>query len=250
MKKTAQLFPNLPLKERLIIASERDIALHTLPGTRIQRVVKDAGSSNISSIRYHYGDMEKLQEAVYYYRYKAMNHYADIILQRWSAEVRDKTSIQHYLFAIFAPRCLIIYHTLPAAYYCGCAEQIETLDPDRIESHDRYPWFRPLRAAFTAISDALSEQLGAEEALYRMHLVTPLTAGTLARKERALREACDEGRVADAADQLVTFLEDLVESLAASLQREKYQAANATADFKAVFEDLLAIPPEWFIDKD
>lgn len=250
MKKTAQLFPDLPLKERLIIASERDIALNTLPGSRIQRVVKDAGSSNISSIRYHYGDMEKLQEAVFYYRYKAINYYADIIMQRWSAEVRDKTTVQHYLFAIFAPRCLVMYHTLPAAYYCGCAEQMEILNPKRMSSQDRYPWFTPLRNAFSDLFVLLSQLLDADTALNRMQLVAPLTAGTLTRQEALLRAACEaaDGIPTTAADQLLSFLEELVESLAASLLRELYQPVQT--DFQSVFEDLLAIPPEWFIDKD
>lgn len=249
MKKTALLFPELVLKERLIIAAERDIALNTLPGSRIQRVVKDAGSGNISSIRYHYGDMEKLQEAVFYYRYKAICQYCHIIMQRWSAEVRGAIAVQHYLFAIFAPRCLVIYHTLPAAYYCGCAEQMEILNPARTSTPPRYPWFSPLLDCFNELLQHLADMLDRDTALYRVKLVSPLTAGTLSRQEAELREAfeADPASLVTAADVLAEFLCEMIESLAASLLRERY--AKVDTDFKAVFKDLLAIPPEWFVDR-
>lgn len=248
-KRTAHLFPELALKERLLIAAERDIALHSLPGSRIQRVVKDAGSANISAIRYHYGDMARLQDAVFFYRYKAINRYADIISQRWSAEVGEHMRLQHYVFAIFAPRCLIIYHTLPAAYYCACAEQLEILKPDRINSQDRYPWFAPLRNAFAGLYSLLSKQLGGDVALERLQLVAPLTAGMLTQRERKLREAFerDELSRADAAAELSRFASGVAESLSASLLREHYEPVDT--DFSSVFSDLIAISPEWFLEQ-
>ena len=239
----------MALKERLLIAAERDIALHSLPGSRIQRVVKDAGSANISAIRYHYGDMARLQDAVFFYRYKAINRYADIITQRWSAEVGDRMRVQHYVFAIFAPRCLIIYHTLPAAYYCACAEQLEILKPDRISGQDRYPWFAPLRNSFAGLYSLLSKQLGGDIALERLQLVAPLTAGMLAQCERRLREAMEQGTLtqADAATELGSFISGIAESLSASLLREHYQAVDT--NFTEVFNDMMAITPEWFLEQ-
>lgn len=250
LKRTAHLFPDLALKERLLIAAERDIALHSLPGSRIQRVVKDAGSANISAIRYHYGDMSRLQDAVFFYRYKAINRYADIIMQRWSAEVRDQMRVQHYVFAIFAPRCLIIYHTLPAAFYCACAEQLEILKPDRINDQDRHPWFAPLRNCFAGLFKQMSDQLGGDRALERLQLVAPLTAGMLTQQERELREAFEDSQFtrADAAQSLTSFICEVVESLTASLLREHYQPIDT--DFATAFHDMTAIPPEWFIDSD
>lgn len=103
---------------QLLLAAERLFAQHGIDGVSLRQVAAEAGSSNNSAVRYHFGTKQDLLAAIFSYR-------LDELMRRRTqlAERADPADLRARVEAHLLP--LVELAEAPDSHYIGFVEQLQ-----------------------------------------------------------------------------------------------------------------------------
>ena len=103
---------------QLLLAAERLFAQHGIDGVSLRQVAAEAGSSNNSAVRYHFGTKQDLLAAIFTYR-------LDELMRRRAqlAERADPADLRARVEAHLLP--LVELAEAPDSHYVGFVEQLQ-----------------------------------------------------------------------------------------------------------------------------
>jgi AcrR family transcriptional regulator len=103
---------------QLLLAAERLFAQHGIDGVSLRQVAAEAGSSNNSAVRYHFGTKQDLLAAIFTYR-------LDELMRRRTqlAERADPADLRARVEAHLLP--LVELAEAPDSHYVGFVEQLQ-----------------------------------------------------------------------------------------------------------------------------
>lgn len=250
MLATAQLYPALKLKERLVVAAEREIAEVGIGGFRKKEVVKDAGSPNISLLNYHFKSLEKLVVSAIFYRAKAEARYYSIVLNEFARieEAGGALGLEHFLAGQVAFYYYTISHTLPAPFYCSAQEALVDAEADiyDLEQALGFDWNRPKREYAMRFYMIATQLLGEDQARLRSNIGRNLLLSGCAEIEQWLRDQPDLDMAETRVNLKISRLNAL-NSLCAFFLRENYKGVSGAVVNLMEIADAKAGDPSWVL---
>ena len=187
---------------QLLLAAERLFAEHGLAGISLRQISLEAGSSNNSAIRYHFGSKDDLLRAIFDYRL------GDLMQRRALLRARaDPEDLRAQLEAHILP--LIELAESPDSSYVSFIEQLQRAgaadvflhQSDAIKSHEE----------FTSGMQRLLPHIPQPARSMRIQQAQDLAVHLAAERERAVRRN-------DAAIPFALFVSGVVDGLAGFLQ--------------------------------
>ena len=103
---------------QLLLTAERLFAGHGLDGVSLRQIAAEAGSSNNSAVRYHFGSKDELVQAIFTYRLGDLLRRRALLLER-----ADPDDIRSRVEAHLLP--LIEVAEAPGANYVSFVEQLQ-----------------------------------------------------------------------------------------------------------------------------
>lgn len=193
---------------QLLLAAERLFAEHGLAGVSLRQISLEAGSSNNSAIRYHFGSKEDLLGAIFAYRLGDLTHRRALLRAR-----ADPDDLRSQLEAHVLP--LIELAESPDSSYVSFIEQLQRAgaadvfiqQSDAMQSQEE----------FTTGMQRLLPHIPEPARSMRIQQAQDLAVHLAAERERAIRRN-------DAAVPFALFVSGVVDGLTGFLE------ASASAD--------------------
>jgi len=137
---------------QLLLAAERLFAQHGIDGVSLRQVAAEAGSSNNSAVRYHFGTKQDLLAAIFTYR-------LDELMRRRTqlAERADPADLRARVEAHLLP--LVELAEAPDSHYVGFVEQlqrsgaIDVFVAQGAVRHSRHEFLNDMRRLLTTIPE-------------------------------------------------------------------------------------------------
>lgn len=136
-------------KEQLVVTAERLFALHGIEAVSLRQICSEAGNANNSAVQYHFGDKDRLLQAIFEYRIPHLMARRNLL----AAEAVSRGEFEDLRTALlvqFLP--LVEQAELDGSYYLGFVTQLN------LSQTDNHPYWR-LPATYRATVER-----------YRLHL--------------------------------------------------------------------------------
>ncbi len=195
------------VRDRLINAAERLVALHTDEGTSSRAIIAAAGQRHNSAITYHFGDRRGLLDAVWARRSAVVNRRRLELVAGWSGrepELRELVEAWVLPFAEFIgsrrPSYWARFNEDELRHYPLVA--VPQLRP-RLSGRQQEEWLLALVSVFEQIQQRICE---GEEGPIRISTAIRMVIGAFAAWERD----AEAGRATISADALADVMVDCV----------------------------------------
>jgi AcrR family transcriptional regulator len=108
--------------ERILIATEKEVALHGISGIKSQRIIKNAKVSNAGAINYYFKDQKDLILSALRYTQTLSN----LFQRRFKQKVQQRREMNYmdYLAFITLPVCYVSKRSFPEPYVWGMQAQL------------------------------------------------------------------------------------------------------------------------------
>lgn len=187
---------------QLLLTAERLFAEHGLAGVSLRQISIEAGSSNNSAIRYHFGSRDDLLRAIFAYRLSDLMHRRALLRAR-----ADPDDLRAQVEAHILP--LIELAESPDSSYVSFIEQIQRagqvdvflLQSDATKSQED----------FISVMQRLLTHIPEPARLMRIQQAQDLAVHLAAERERAVRRS-------DAVAPFALFVSGVVDGLAGFLE--------------------------------
>ena len=187
---------------QLLLAAERLFAEHGLAGTSLRQISIEAGSSNNSAIRYHFGSKDDLLRAIFTYRL------SDLMQRRALLRARaDPHDLRAQLEAHILP--LLELAESPDSSYVSFIEQLQRAGAVDVFLHQANAM--KSQEEFTSVMQRLLPHIPEPARSMRIQQAQDLAVHLAAERERAIRRN-------DAAVPFALFVSGVVDGLAGFLQ--------------------------------
>jgi AcrR family transcriptional regulator len=187
---------------QLLLAAERLFAEHGLAGVSLRQILIEAGSSNNSAIRYHFGSKDDLLRAIFAYRLN------DLMQRRALLKARaNPDDLRAQLEAHILP--LIELAESPDSSYVSFIEQLQRAGAVDVFEHQ--PNAVKSQADFTCAMQGLLSHIPEPVRTVRIQQAQDLAVHLAAERERAIRRN-------DPVVSFALFVSGVVDGLAGFLQ--------------------------------
>jgi AcrR family transcriptional regulator len=187
---------------QLLLAAERLFAEHGLAGVSLRQISIEAGSSNNSAIRYHFGSKDDLLRAIFAYRLN------DLMQRRALLRARaNPADLRAQLEAHILP--LIELAESPDSSYVSFIEQLQRAGAVDVFVHQ--PNAVKSQADFTCVMQGLLSHIPEPARTMRIQQAQDLAVHLAAERERAIRRN-------DPVVPFALFVSGVVDGLAGFLQ--------------------------------
>lgn len=187
---------------QLLLAAERLFAEHGLAGVSLRQIAIEAGSSNNSAIRYHFGSKDGLLRAIFAYRLN------DLMQRRAMLRARaDPDDLRAQLEAHILP--LIELAESPDSSYVSFIEQLQRTGAVEVFLHQANAM--KSQEEFTARMRRLLPRIGEPARSMRIQQAQDLAVHLAAERERAIRRD-------DVVVPFALFVSGVVDGLAGFLE--------------------------------
>jgi AcrR family transcriptional regulator len=110
---------------QLLLAAERLFAAHGIDGVSLRQIAAEAGSSNNSAVRYHFGTKNELLAAIFSYRLDALLRRRALLI-----EIADPDDLRARVEAHLLP--LLELAEAPDSHYVSFVEQLQRTGADDV----------------------------------------------------------------------------------------------------------------------
>ena len=187
---------------QLLLAAERLFAEHGLAGVSLRQISIEAGSSNNSAIRYHFGSKDDLLHAIFAYRI------SDLMQRRALLRARAQPDdLRAHLEAHVLP--LLELAESPDSFYVSFIEQLQRTG--QVDVFIRQADAMKSQEEFTSEMRRLLPRLPDPARAMRIQQAQDLAVHLAAERERALRRG-------DAVVPFALFVSGVVDGLAGFLR--------------------------------
>ncbi len=186
---------------QLLLTAERLIALHGTEGVSLRQIAAEAGSSNNSAIRYHFGSKEGMLSAVLAYRLDDLTHRRTLLRSR-----ADPDDLRARLEAHLVP--LVELAEVPGSYYVSFVEQLQRSAASVLV--DQLPEVQKSKQDFRTDVGRFVADIPQPARSMRVSQVQDLVLHTAAERERAMNRG-------DTATPFPLFVSTAVDGLAGLL---------------------------------
>lgn len=187
---------------QLLLAAERLFAEHGLAGVSLRQIAIEAGSSNNSAIRYHFGSKDGLLRAIFAYRLN------DLMQRRAMLRARaDPDDLRAQIEAHILP--LIELAESPDSSYVSFIEQLQRTGAVEVFLHQANAM--KSQEEFTARMRRLLPRIGEPARSMRIQQAQDLAVHLAAERERAIRRD-------DVVVPFALFVSGVVDGLAGFLE--------------------------------
>lgn len=187
---------------QLLLAAERLFAEHGLAGVSLRQISIEAGSSNNSAIRYHFGSKEDLLRAIFAYRLN------DLMRRRALLRARaNPDDLRAQLEAHILP--LIELAESPDSSYVSFVEQLQRAGAVNVFMHQ--PGAMKSQEEFTSGMQRLLLHIQEPARSMRIQQAQDLAVHLAAERERAIRRD-------DAVIPFALFVSGVIDGLAGFLE--------------------------------
>ncbi|RDH79823.1 TetR/AcrR family transcriptional regulator [Mycolicibacterium moriokaense] len=187
---------------QLLLAAERLFAEHGIAGISLRQISIEAGSSNNSAIRYHFGSKDDLLRAIFTYRLSDLTQRRTLLRAR-----ADPDDVRAQLEAHVLP--LIEMAESPDSSYVSFIEQLQRAGEVDVFLHQTDAM--KSQEEFTAGMQRLLPHIPEPARSMRIQQVQDLAVHLAAERERAIRRD-------DAAIPFALFVSGVVDGLAGFLE--------------------------------
>jgi AcrR family transcriptional regulator len=163
---------------QLLLAAERLFAEHGLAGVSLRQISIEAGSSNNSAIRYHYGSKDDLLRAIFDYRLSDLTHRRALLRARTNPD-----DLRAQLEAHILP--LIEMAESPDSSYVSFIEQLQRAGA--VDVLFGQPEAMKSQVEFTSGMQRLLRQIPEPARSIRIQQAQDLAVHLAAERERAIR---------------------------------------------------------------
>ena len=187
---------------QLLLAAERLFAEHGLAGVSLRQISIEAGSSNNSAIRYHFGSKDDLLRAIFAYRLNDLTQRRTLLRARANPD-----DLRAQLEAHVLP--LIELAESPDSSYVSFIEQLQRAGAVDVFKHQ--PDAMKSQEEFTARMQRLLPHIPESARSMRIQQAQDLAVHLAAERERAIRRS-------DTVVPFALFVSGVVDGLAGFLQ--------------------------------
>jgi AcrR family transcriptional regulator len=162
---------------QLLLAAERLFARHGIDGVSLRQIAAEAGSSNNSAVRYHFGTKNDLLAAIFSFRLGELQHRRALLAER-----ADPDDLRAHVDAHILP--LLELAESPQSHYVSFVEQLQRSGAEDVLVDQRA--VRRSNAEFVAAMRRLLPDLPEPARTLRIEQAQDLGLHLAAERERAV----------------------------------------------------------------
>ena len=169
-------------KEQLVVTAERLFALHGIEAISLRQICSEAGNANNSAVQYHFGDKDRLLQAIFEYRIPHLVARRNLLAAE-AVSRREFDDLRTALLIQFLP--LVEQAELDGSYYLGFVTQLNHSRTDNHPYWQLHPAYRANVEQYRLHLHQLLADLPPVLRWYRLQLADAACTQACAAREQA-----------------------------------------------------------------